>query len=102
MTDPEWSIGLVHTGRVWDAGLTLGEQKLVGEHLAYLGRLIQAGEVTRAGTVIEADHGPAEDGFVGLIVYAVGAARAQQLADNDPAVRGGMIGLRIHPWYAGV
>lgn len=95
-----WSIGLVHTGRVWDTSRTLGEQKLIGEHMTYLGRLIEAGEVTQAGAVIANDHGPGDDGLVALIVYAVGARRARELADGDPAVRGGLIELDVHPWYA--
>lgn len=100
MTQDGWAIGLVRTGRVWDSGRSLGEQKLVGEHMAYLGRLIERGEVTQAGAVIPDDHGPGDDGLLALIVYAVDVERARQLADGDPAVRGGMISLDIRPWYA--
>ncbi len=99
MDESKWAIGLVRTGRVWDSSRSLGEQKLVGEHLAYLGRLIEAGEVTHAGTVFPADHGPEEDGLLALIVYAASATRARELADADPAVRGGMVTLDVRPWY---
>jgi uncharacterized protein YciI len=34
-------------------------------------------------------------------VYAVDAARARVIADNDPAVRAGLITLDIRPWYTG-
>jgi uncharacterized protein YciI len=87
---------------MWDPGAGLGHQKLVGEHLAYLGRLMEAGEVTQAGAVIGADQGPAADGLVALIVYAVDADRAAALAEADPAVRGGLISLDIRPWYTAV
>ena len=50
--------------------------------------------------MIANDHGPGDDGLVALIVYAVGARRARELADGDPAVRGGLIELDVHPWYA--
>lgn len=97
-----WSVGLVRAGRVWDDNSGLGQQQLVAEHLAYLGRLIEAGEVTQAGAVIDTDQGPAPDGLVALIVYAVGAEKAAKLAADDPAVRGGLIALDIRPWYTGV
>jgi uncharacterized protein YciI len=99
MTDPSWAIGLVRTGRAWEQNSALGEQKLVGEHMAYLGRLIEAGEVTQAGPVIGLDDGPSADGLIALIVYAVDAGRAREIAEDDPAVRSGLITLDIRPWY---
>lgn len=69
--------------------------------MAYLGRLVDAGEVTQAGPVIGLDSGPGEDGLIALIVYAVGEERARQIALDDPAVRNGMIRLDIRPWYVG-
>jgi uncharacterized protein YciI len=97
-----WAVGLVRTGRAWDESAGLGQQRLVSEHMAYLGRLMEAGEVTQAGPVIDLDQGPAADGLVALIVYAVDAERALKLAQNDPAVRGGLISLDIRPWYTGL
>jgi uncharacterized protein YciI len=97
-----WAVGLVRTGRAWDPSFGLGQQRLVAEHLAYLGRLMESGEVTQAGSVIDADQGPAADGLVAVIVYAVDAERASKLAENDPAVRGGLIALDIRPWYTAV
>lgn len=101
MDDIGWAVGLVRTGRAWDPASGLGQQRLVAEHMAYLGRLIEAGEVTQAGPVIGLDQGPAADGLVALIVYAVDADRASALASADPAVRGGLISLDIRPWYTG-
>lgn len=95
-------MGLVRTGRAWDQSSGLGQQKLVDEHMAYLGRLMEAGQVTQAGPVIALDQGPAEDGLVALIVYAVDAEKAAELAQGDPAVRGGLIALDIRPWYTGI
>jgi uncharacterized protein len=94
-----WAVGLVRTGRAWDEGSGLGQQRLVSEHMAYLGRLMEAGEVTQAGAVRGTDQGPAPDGLVAVIVYAVDADRASKLAREDPAVRGGLIALDIRPWY---
>ena len=91
----------MRTGRAWDPGSGLGQQKLVAEHMAYLGRLMEAGEVTQAGPVIGLEQGPAADGLVALIVYSVDAERAAKLAQADPAVRGGLIALDIRPWYTG-
>jgi uncharacterized protein YciI len=97
-----WAVGLVRAGRAWDPDAGLGQQELVAEHLAYLGRLVEAGAVTQAGSVIDTDQGPAADGLVALIVYAVGVEQAAKLAADDPAVRGGLIALDIRPWYTAV
>lgn len=99
MVDTSWAIGLVRTGRAWEQNHALGEQKLVGEHMAYLGRLIEAGEVTQAGPVIGLDDGPSADGLIALIIYAVDVHRARKIADDDPAVRSGLITLDVRPWY---
>lgn len=97
-----WAVGLVRTGRVWNDNTGLGKQQLIAEHMAYLRRLMEAGEVTQAGPVIGWDEGPAEDGLIALIVYAVDPDRAKKLAENDPAVRGGLIVLDIRPWYTAI
>lgn len=97
--DKGWAVGLVRTGRAWAPTSALGEQQLVAEHMAYLGRLMEAGEVTQAGPVIELDQGPADDGLIAVIVYAVDAERARAIASDDPAVRGGLIQLDIRPWF---
>lgn len=94
-------MGLVRAGRAWDQKSALGEQQLVTEHMAYLGRLMEAGEVTQAGPVIGLDQGPADDGLIAVIVYAVNADRALEIANTDPAVRGGLISLDIRPWFTG-
>ncbi len=95
-------MGLVRAGRAWDQDAGLGQQRLVAEHMAYLGRLMEAGEVTQAGPLIGTDQGPPPDGLVALIVYSVDAEKAAKLAQDDPAVRGGLIELDIRPWYTGV
>lgn len=97
--DGSWAVGLVRTGSAWEQTAALGEQQLVAEHMAYLGRLIEAGEVTQAGPVIGLDQGPADDGLIAVIVYAVDAERAREIARSDPAVRGGLISLDVRPWF---
>lgn len=92
----------MRTGRAWDDSAGLSEQRLVAEHMAYLGRLMEAGQVTQAGAVIGPDQGPAPDGLIALIIYAVDVNQASKLAESDPAVRGGLIALDIRPWYTGV
>jgi hypothetical protein len=36
---------------------------------------------------------------VGLVVYRVGEARALEYAEQDPAVRSGLLEFRVLPWY---
>jgi uncharacterized protein YciI len=97
--DDGWAVGLVRTGRVWEQASPLGEQLRVEEHMAYLGRLMESGEVTQAGPVIGVDEGPADDGLIALIIYGVDAERARELASGDPAVRSGLIQVDIRPWF---
>jgi hypothetical protein len=99
MDNGDWAVGLVRAGRAWDQNTALGQQQLLAEHRAYLGRLVEAGEVTQAGSVIGPGQGPAADGLVGLVIYAVAAERAATLAQDHPAVRSGLIALDIRPWY---
>jgi len=95
----ERAFGLVRTGAAWRHGHPVGEQTLIGEHLAYLSRLARDGDVIQAGPVLGLTDRPGEDGLVGMILYGVGPRRARQLAEKDPAVSAGLVRCEVWPWY---
>lgn len=95
-------MALVRVGRAWDAAASLSEQRLLGEHLAYLARLAESGEVIQAGTFLGHDDRPGPAGLVGLVVYGVAVERARELAGADPAVAAGLVECEALPWYVAI
>jgi hypothetical protein len=95
----ERSVGLIRTGSAWQHGHPLGEQKLIAEHIAYLRALSRDGAVIQAGPLLGLDDLPAPDGLIGLVLYAVGAGRARELAERDLASSAGLVRCDVHPWY---
>lgn len=75
--------------------LTEEEQAALQDaHLAYLSKLHDDGFLLAAGPLL----GEPGETFRGLSVFAVDADRARELAEADPAVRGGKFGVKILPW----
>ena len=95
----ERSIGLIKTGSAWEHGHPLGEQKLIAEHVAYLRALARDGEVIQAGPFLGLDGSPGPDGLIGLVLYAVSADAARELAERDPAITAGLVRCEVRPWY---
>ena len=80
-------------GMLEDEG-TPEEQRLVGEHFAYLQRLTASGVVTMAGRT--QTTGP--DSF-GIITFeADDETAAQAVVDGDPAVAGGVFEAQLFPF----
>jgi uncharacterized protein YciI len=75
-------------------GPTPEEQRVVGEHFAYLDALCAAGIVLLAGRTLQPD-----DTTFGIVVLdAADAELAQQIMDRDPAVRGEVMWAEIFPF----
>ncbi|HEY7123427.1 MAG TPA: YciI family protein [Ktedonobacterales bacterium] len=67
------------------------EQQLMGEHWVYLKQLFAEGQVILAG--------PATDGAFGIVIFEAGSLEdARQIAANDPAVKGGIMGVELHQY----
>jgi uncharacterized protein YciI len=64
------------------ATMTPEEKAVMGEHFAYNRRLFEEGKILLGGA--------ATDGAIGIIILRVGSAEeAQQIYENDPAVKAG-------------
>jgi hypothetical protein len=95
----EYAVVLYERGPAWTDGTPLGEQRGVGDHIGYLVGRYQEGVAERAGPFHQASDVVGEGEPVGLVVYRVGEARALEYAEQDPAVRSGLLEFRVLPWY---
>lgn len=98
MTTQPHAVALLRRGRRWDEAKPMIEQEGVREHLAYLGGLFERGIVELAGPFQQAGD-VARDPLVGLVVYRVDRETAARHAEDDPAVRAGLLSFEVHAWY---
>ena len=77
------------------ATMTSGERAVMGEHMAYTGKLFREGRIVIGGA--------ATDGSLGIIIYRVNSPEeARDLFDNDPLVKAEIAKLELHPFRTGV
>jgi len=91
------AIVLLRRGERWRQDAPLGEQEGVSEHIGHLAALGRSGVVVSAGPFHEAAD-LVEDELVGLVICR-DRAGAEQLVQDDPAVRLGVLSGTIHPWH---
>ena len=73
---------------------TPAEDTILSEHFNYLRRLTEEGVVVLAGRTLTAD----ENSFGVVIFEADNEFAAQQIKDNDPAVRFGVMNAELYPY----
>ena len=77
------------------ATMTTEEKAVMEEHFAYTRKLFEQGKILLGGA--------ATDGSIGIIVLRVGSAEeAQQIYENDPAVKAGIGYPELHPFRVGM
>ena len=75
-------------------GPTAEEEKIVGEHFAYLQGLTERGVVILAGRTLNTD----ESSF-GIVIFRAASERAaREVMENDPAVRQGVMEGELFPY----
>ncbi len=78
-------------GPQWASGKAFREQPGVDEHVRYLEWLREQGYLLMGGPYLD------ESG--GMVVLKVPTVEdARRLADDDPAVRSGLLTVTVHPW----
>jgi uncharacterized protein YciI len=78
----------------WLATITPDEQAVMGQHFAYVNTLFSEGKIVFSGACT--------DGAMGLIVYkAESAEEAQELYENDPLTKSGLMNTELHPFRIG-
>ena len=70
------------------------EESILSEHFNYLKQLTEEGVVIVAGRTLTAD----ENSFGIVIFEADNEFAAQQIMDNDPAVRSGVMKAELYPY----
>jgi uncharacterized protein len=75
-------------------GLTEREDAIIGEHFAYLSRLVDDGRVFMAGRTLETD----ERSFGIVVFHAETPEDAAALMQGDPAVRHGVMRAELFPY----
>lgn len=76
---------------------TEDEQRMVAAHFAYLVELRDRGALILAGRTQE------DVGTFGLVIFeADGEASARSIAEEDPAVAGGLFAMTLHPYAVAV
>jgi uncharacterized protein YciI len=75
-------------------GPTPEEQRIVGEHFAYLQGLVEQGVVILAGRTLNTD----ESSFGIVIFNADSDEGANGVAEDDPAVRQGVMRAAVFPY----
>ena len=93
------TIALIKTGSAWDTGTVADEERLLGEHVAYVRQLAEHGDVIQSGMILAPGERPGADGLVGMILFATDIDRARELASACPATVAGMVRCEVHPWY---
>lgn len=81
-------------GPAWDADREATEQDGIAEHFAYLSGLAETRTVILGGPFLA-------PGVGGLLVTRTGldATEAREIAENDPAVKRGLITAEVWPWF---
>ena len=76
-------------------GSTLEEKAIVDEHFAYLETLTERGVMILVGRTQNND----EDTF-GIVIFQVDSeASAQQIMNDDPAVKKGIMRAKLYPFH---
>ena len=79
-------------GPRWQAGVAPRDQEGIELHYAFVGRLAADGLVVLAGPFLDAENG-------GMVLTRIDSAEeAQRRADDDEAVRSGLLAVRVRPW----
>lgn len=87
-------LGLLYKGPKRDHPKEEAE-KIQAAHLAYIGKMAEAGQLNLAGPMMD-------DGELrGIFVFNVKSKEeALELCNNDPAVKAGRLRVELHPWYS--
>ncbi|NPV56966.1 MAG: hypothetical protein HPY76_09910 [Anaerolineae bacterium] len=75
-------------------GATPFEQEKIGEHFAYLEKLVQRGVALLAGRT----QSPSRDGMGIVIFRAADDMAARKIVDEDPAVEAGAFAAQLFPF----
>jgi uncharacterized protein len=83
-------------GHSWQPGVAFRDQTGIGEHLATLQGWLAAGQLVMGGPFLDGGGGGM------AVVRFPDVAAAESAAQDDPAVRTGLLVASVRPWLAGL
>ena len=85
--------GVLVRGPKYSAEETAEREKIQEGHMAHLTAMWKAGKLVLAGPLVD------DTEWRGVLIYRTKTlAEAQQLANDDPAVKAGRLVVTMHPW----
>ncbi|HEY0107102.1 MAG TPA: YciI family protein [Rhizomicrobium sp.] len=91
---PEMRVVVFHTaGPNWKTGVAFRDQPGIADHVAYYGKALADGKLSLGG--------PFLDNSGGMMIFVPGAKLEEidAFAQNDPAVKSGLLTATVKPWY---
>jgi uncharacterized protein YciI len=84
-------------GPAWQPGKSMFEQPGVREHVAHYRQWLETGKLQFGGPHLDAGGG-------GMMIPATGVSQEEvrSFADEDPAVKGGILLADVRPWLVGM
>lgn len=89
---------VLHTpGPMWQAGKSMLEQPGIREHVAHYRKLLEAGKLVMGGPHLDGKGG-------GMMIPSagVGEEEIRAFANDDPAVKAGVLLVEVRPWLVGM
>ena len=77
-------------GAKWTAGVSFQQQPGVMEHVNYMASFIESKKLVEGG--------PFLDNSGGMMVFSGTKEEAEKIANDDPAVKGGLLKVTVKPW----
>lgn len=84
-------------GPAWQTGKSVFGQPGVDEHIAYYREWLEAGKLEMGGPYLDKAGG-------GMMIPVAGVSEedVRRFANDDPAVKGGLLVVEIRPWLIGM
>jgi len=84
-------------GPAWQAGKRIFDQEGVREHIAHYRQWLEAGKLELGGPYLDPMGG-------GMMIPAAGVPEEEvrQFANDDPAVKAGLLEVEVRPWLVGM
>lgn len=90
----QFQMAILRKGPQWQAMKPEDRNKVFLQHRDSVAALLNSGKMVVAGPFAD------ETDLAGIFVLRATAAEAKTLADQDPAVKAGLMTPEIHPWYS--
>lgn len=90
----EFHMAILKRGPSWSAP-SIDQQALHQQHVAFVVSMLESGKAVIAGAIRD------DNNLVGIYIFrAKSAEEARAWAQDDPAVKAGLVTAEMHPWWS--